>query len=64
MSRRTLPLLALALSLALSPAFAEGVEVGDLVKRDFRTPPLASSGLKSLAELHGKPVLIEFWGTR
>jgi hypothetical protein len=30
----------------------------------FRTPPANSQGMKSLADLRGKPVLIDFWGTR
>ena len=30
----------------------------------FRTPPLNSMGVKTLADLRGRPVLIEFWGTR
>jgi hypothetical protein len=28
----------------------------------FREPPVNSLGIKSLAELRGKPVLIDFWG--
>jgi hypothetical protein len=28
----------------------------------FREPPLNSLGVKSLAELRGKPVVIDFWG--
>ena len=30
----------------------------------FRTPPANSLGVRSLADLRGKPVLIDFWGTR
>ncbi len=30
----------------------------------FQTPPIGSFGVQSLAELRGKPVLIDFWGTR
>lgn len=30
----------------------------------FREPPLNSLGLKSLAELRGKPIVIDFWGKR
>ena len=37
---------------------------GDIVEHKFSTPPLNSGGLKSLAELRGRPLLIEFWGTR
>ena len=28
----------------------------------FQSSPLNSMGLKSLADLRGKPVLIDFWG--
>ena len=32
------------------------------VEYSFREPPLNSLGIKSLAELRGKPVVIDFWG--
>ena len=38
--------------------------VGDTPTYAFRTPPLNSLGLTNLAELQGKPLLVEFWGTR
>ncbi len=48
-----------------SPAVIEGgPEVGSVIDFKFSTPPLNSDGMKSLAELRGRPVLIEFWGTR
>ena len=28
----------------------------------FQEPPLNSMGVKSLAELRGKPIVIDFWG--
>lgn len=37
---------------------------GEAKTYTFRTPPANSQGLKSLADLRGKPVLIDFWGTR
>jgi hypothetical protein len=30
----------------------------------FGTPPVNSMGVTSMADLLGKPVLIDFWGTR
>lgn len=30
----------------------------------FREAPVNSLGVKGMAELRGKPVLIDFWGTR
>lgn len=44
-------------------SLAGGVKVGDEVRYDFREPPLNGQGLKSLRELRGHPLLIEFWGT-
>ena len=29
----------------------------------FRDPPVNSEGVKSLADLRGRPVVLEFWGT-
>ncbi|MFT5735462.1 MAG: hypothetical protein ACJA2W_003611 [Planctomycetota bacterium] len=48
-----------------SSAMAQGVvDVGANPTYSFRSAPTNSMGIKSLAELKGKPVLIEFWGTR
>jgi hypothetical protein len=41
-----------------------GVSVGEEVSHDFRTPLLNGMGTNALSDLNGKPVLIEFWGTR
>ena len=41
-----------------------GVEVGESVEYGFRTPVVNGMGISSLSDLHGKPVLVEFWGTR
>jgi hypothetical protein len=40
------------------------VEPGDLVEYTFRGTMLGEPGPASLAELRGRPVLIDFWGTR
>ena len=40
------------------------VNAGSEVSYTFRTPPVNSAGLSSLEGLRGKPVLVEFWGTR
>jgi len=37
---------------------------GESTSFTFRTPPVNSMGVKSMADLRGKPVLIDFWGTR
>ncbi|MEO6709084.1 MAG: hypothetical protein ABI054_02085 [Planctomycetota bacterium] len=39
-------------------------ELGSIVNHTFSTPPMNSGGLKDLTELRGRPVLIEYWGTR
>jgi hypothetical protein len=43
---------------------APGTRGGESAGHTFRAPPVNSMGVKSLAELRGKPVLIDFWGTR
>jgi len=39
-----------------------GTEPSTAVEYSFRNLPLNSLGIKSLAELRGKPVIIDFWG--
>lgn len=63
-------LLALSLGASLaalagaSQLGAQTVEVGDTPSFSFRNDPLQGQGIKSLADFQGKPVLVEFWGTR
>ncbi len=45
-------------------ATQSAVEVGDEVNYTFRSAPVNAMGIKGLDELRGKPVLVEFWGTR
>ncbi len=47
----------------VSPPVA-GVSVGDDVAHTFREPLLNGMGVSQLADLKGKPLLVEFWGTR
>jgi len=58
---RSLVLAALALVAAAPAAFAG---VGDKPVYKFRTAPVNAMGVTSLADLRGKPVLVDFWGTR
>jgi len=37
---------------------------GRVVDYRFTDAPVNAMGIKSLAELRGKPVLVDFWGTR
>ena len=48
-------------AIAAAPRARSG---GESASYTFRTPPVNSMGVKSMAELRGKPVLIDFWGTR
>lgn len=43
------------------PARAGG---GESKRYTFSKAPVNSMGVKSMADLRGKPVLIDFWGTR
>jgi len=59
-------LLAAALAAALgaqSPSQPAKVEVGARPSYTFRQPLLNGRGVRSLADLAGRPTLIEFWGT-
>jgi len=58
---RTSALLSLALS-TIGPLAAAGV--GDKPDYKFRQPPVNALGVSSLADLRGKPVVVDFWGTR
>jgi len=59
----TLGLAAAAVLLAAPTATAQ-VNVGQRPNYTFRSAPVNSMGVKSLKDLRGKPVLVEFWGTR
>ncbi len=39
-------------------------KVGSKMSYTFQQPLQNSQGVKSLADLQGKPVVVEFWGTR
>jgi hypothetical protein len=48
----------------LTAGNATGTGSGEEASYTFSKPPVGSLGVQSLAELRGKPVLIDFWGTR
>ena len=54
-------LLVAGVLLASAPLSAQ-VKEGDTPEYSFRTPIQNGMGVKSLADLRGKPVLVEFWG--
>ena len=43
---------------------AQKVDVGARPTYTFQAPLLNGRGVRSLADLGGKPTIIEFWGTR
>jgi hypothetical protein len=56
-------LAALVLTLACAaPAATAGV--GDVVDYKFRKEPVNALGITGFQDLRGKPVLVDFWGTR
>jgi hypothetical protein len=59
MKLTTLLIPALALAGA---AFAANRPSGEKAEHEFRDAPVNSKGIKSMADLRGKPVVIDFWG--
>jgi hypothetical protein len=56
---------AAAVATLASEASAGGTaKIGDKVSHSFTQPMVNDQGVKSLADLAGRPVLVEFWGTR
>jgi ABC-type nitrate/sulfonate/bicarbonate transport system substrate-binding protein len=56
----------LALGAAIATAHeasAQVAKVGDKMSYTFNQPLLNGQGVKTLADLQGKPVVVEFWGT-
>ncbi|MBL8843648.1 MAG: hypothetical protein JNL90_19155 [Planctomycetes bacterium] len=50
---------------ATVPAMAQGVaQVGAKQSYTWQQPLVNGRGVKSLADLQGRPVVVEFWGTR
>ena len=56
-------LAAAALVVALAP-FARAGDEAPTAYYKFQKPPVNSMGITTLEELRGKPVIIDFWGTR
>ncbi len=55
--------LAVAL-VGLAPRIASAQAGGEGSGYTFQEAPVNSMGVKGMADLRGKPVLIDFWGTR
>ena len=57
----------LLVALALVPALGAAAPLatsGEGKSYTFREAPFNARGVKTLEDLRGKPVLIDFWGTR
>ena len=50
--------------LALSTHVAARPAGGGAIEHTFKQAPVNALGVTSMADLRGKPVLIDFWGTR
>lgn len=60
---------AVAVGLLLAPSIQAqeappGVQVGEHPVYSFRRPLFNGMGVSSLADLQGRPVLVQFWGRR
>lgn len=54
----------LAIALLGAVALTTGARGGgESTRYSFSTAPVNAMGIKSMADLRGKPVLIDFWGT-
>lgn len=56
--------LPVAVALALPLAAQDTISVGSRPDHTFREAPVNAMGVKSLGDLRGRPVLVDFWGTR
>ncbi len=61
---RTLPALLTLAALASPAAGQSTVAPGDTPSYAWRTTLFQGAGAASLEDFRGKPVLIDFWGTR
>jgi hypothetical protein len=62
--KATILLLAAVGMLSLAPQLGAQISVGDTPEFVFRKQVDNGMGMQSLADLRGKPVLVDFWGTR
>lgn len=54
---------AFALCVVDSASAQNVAKVGDKMSYSWQKPLVNSLGVKSLADLQGRPVVVEFWGT-
>ena len=50
--------------LCVAAPLSSQIKVGDIPEYTFKSVPFNSLGITSLADFQGKPVFVEFWGTR
>jgi hypothetical protein len=53
---------AAAMAMSATAMAQEEVKVGSHPKYAFTKPTMNGLGVKSLADLQGRPVMVEFWG--
>ena len=53
-----------SLAILACTASSASAGVGDTPEYKFRKAPVNALGVTSLSDLRGKPVLVDFWGTR
>lgn len=62
--KRVLTMMVAGGMLAAAPMLQAQVKVGDQPEYKFRQPLFNGMGVSSLADFRGKPLLVDFWGTR
>ena len=50
--------------LCVAAPLSSQIKVVDIPEYTFKSVPFNSLGITSLADFQGKPVFVEFWGTR
>ena len=64
MNRGISALAVVAAFVAAGGASAQTAMVGEKMAYAFQQPIMNGQGVKSLDDLRGRPVVVEFWGTR
>jgi hypothetical protein len=53
-----------AATVGVPPRVADAPPIGEVLSYKFRSSPRNANGATELADFRGRPLLIEFWGTR
>lgn len=63
MNRGSATFAIVAAFVAAESATAQTAKVGEKMAYTFQQPIMNGQGVKSLDDLRGRPVVVEFWGT-